>query len=74
MELNIYMIVDKLLISHIYAAHPTVLSIHNLWNTDINLTTFSQGFLHVDLFILVNSWTPPKTVLGTHHRVDCSDQ
>ena len=64
-EYNIRMIVDNILIRHIYAVHPMVLVIHNLWNTDMNLTTFSQYFSHVPLVVLVQSWSTQKVFFAS---------
>ena len=57
---KIWTIVANILIGRIYAARPMVVVIHNSWNPDMNLTTFSPDFFHVALVVLVHSWPPPK--------------
>ena len=58
---KIWMIVANILISHIYAAHPMVVFIHNSWNPLMNFTLFPPESFYMDLALLVNSWYPPKT-------------
>ena len=43
-SVKIWIIISNLFMSHIYAAYPVVVVIHNLWNTDINLTLLSCCF------------------------------
>ena len=57
---KVWMIVANILIIHIYVTHPMAVFIHSSWNIDMNLTLFYPYFFHVDLVILVQSWTPPK--------------
>ena len=59
---KICMIIDNILIFQIYVAHSMVVVVHNLWNPDMDLTTFSPYFLHVGIVILVHYCTPLKTI------------
>ena len=57
---NIWMIIDNILIRHIYAAHVIIVVIQLTCNIEMNLTLFSPDVGHMDIFLLVIFWTYPK--------------
>ena len=57
---NIWIVVANIFIRQIYTSHPMGVVVHNPHNIDMILTLFSSEFSHVDLFILIHYWNPPK--------------